>query len=80
MKYAGQCWRDKLKNVRIEMKKNSYQALFLGKLDEIAWLFNLRGSDIPYNPVFYSYAIIEMEKDRALFEKMKISFFSNDEI
>ena len=75
MKYAGQCWRDKLENVRIEMKKNSYQALFLGKLDEIAWLFNLRGSDIPYNPVFYSYAIIEIEKDRALFEKMKILFF-----
>ena len=27
-------------------------------LDEIAWLFNLRGNDIPYNPVFFSYAAI----------------------
>ncbi|EQK97953.1 X-Prolyl aminopeptidase [Ophiocordyceps sinensis CO18] len=27
-------------------------------LDEVAWLFNLRGSDIPYNPVFFSYATI----------------------
>ena len=51
------------------MQKKSYKALFLGKLDEIAWLFNLRGNDIPYNPVFYAYAIIEIEKDRALFEK-----------
>ena len=48
------------------MKENSYQALFLAKLDEIAWLFNLRGNEIPYNPVFYSYAIVEIEKDRAL--------------
>lgn len=27
-------------------------------LDEVAWLFNLRGNDIPYNPVFFSYAVI----------------------
>jgi Xaa-Pro aminopeptidase len=27
-------------------------------LDEVAWLFNLRGSDIPYNPVFFSYATV----------------------
>ena len=27
-------------------------------LDEVAWLYNLRGSDIPYNPVFFSYAVV----------------------
>ncbi|KAL7656065.1 hypothetical protein ACMYSQ_005192 [Aspergillus niger] len=30
----------------------------IAMLDEIAWLFNLRGTDIPYNPVFFSYALI----------------------
>ena len=31
-------------------------------LDEIGWLFNLRGNDIPYNPFFVSYAVVEMDK------------------
>lgn len=31
-------------------------------LDEIAWFCNLRGSDIPYNPLFLSYAVITKEK------------------
>ena len=29
-------------------------------LDEIAWLFNLRGSDIPHNPVFFAYALVSL--------------------
>lgn len=31
-------------------------------LDEVAWLFNLRGSDIDFNPVFFAYAIITEDK------------------
>ena len=31
--------------------------LLISRLDNIAWLLNLRGSDIPYNPVFFSYAL-----------------------
>jgi Xaa-Pro aminopeptidase len=27
-------------------------------LDEVAWLLNLRGGDVPYNPVFVSYALL----------------------
>ena len=38
-----------------------YDAIVLTALDEVAWLFNLRGRDIPYNPVFRGYAIIERE-------------------
>ena len=31
-------------------------------LDEIAWLFNLRGNDIPYTPVFRAYAIVDSKR------------------
>ena len=31
-------------------------------LDDIAWLFNLRGSDIDYNPVFFAYGVVEPER------------------
>lgn len=37
--------------------KNAYGTV-VSALDEIAWLFNLRGSDIECNPVFFSYAIV----------------------
>ena len=36
-------------------------ALVVSALDEVAWLFNLRGADIEFNPVFYSYALITPE-------------------
>ena len=35
-------------------------------LDEVAWLFNLRGTDIPYNPVFFAYGIVTLD-DATLF-------------
>ncbi|EJW03485.1 hypothetical protein EDEG_02181 [Edhazardia aedis USNM 41457] len=38
--------------------------LILTALDEIAWMLNLRGNDIPYNPVFYSYLMLS--KDRKI--------------
>ena len=39
-------------------------------LDEIAWLFNLRGSDVDYNPVFLSYASLKKRR-RFLFTDME---------
>lgn len=53
---------EKLTNVRIEMEKEKQDMLILSALDEIAWLLNLRGDDIAYNPVFYSFMTVEKEK------------------
>uniref|UniRef100_A0A8D3D4Q4 X-prolyl aminopeptidase (aminopeptidase P) 2, membrane-bound n=1 Tax=Scophthalmus maximus TaxID=52904 RepID=A0A8D3D4Q4_SCOMX len=57
-------WEMKVKQIRIQMRDNPYQptALLLSALDETAWLFNLRGNDIPYNPFFYSYTLLTMDK------------------
>ncbi|GLD72765.1 xaa-Pro aminopeptidase 2 [Lates japonicus] len=54
----------KVEHIRNEMRDNPYQptALLLSALDETAWLFNLRGNDIPYNPFFYSYTLLTMDK------------------
>ncbi|TDZ18331.1 putative Xaa-Pro aminopeptidase P [Colletotrichum orbiculare MAFF 240422] len=41
-------------------------------LDEIAWLFNLRGSDIPYNPVFFAYAIITPHSATLFIDESKL--------
>lgn len=46
----GQSSADKIAKVREEMKKKKAKAVVVTMLDEVAWLFNLRGSDIDYNP------------------------------
>ena len=40
------------------MKNDNIDLYIVSKLDEIGWLFNLRGTDIPYNPLFKSYLIL----------------------
>ncbi|XP_007569744.1 xaa-Pro aminopeptidase 2 isoform X2 [Poecilia formosa] len=57
-------WQDKVEQIRSLMRTNPYQptALLLSALDETAWLFNLRGNDIPYNPFFYSYTLLTLDE------------------
>ncbi|XP_013109085.1 xaa-Pro aminopeptidase ApepP isoform X1 [Stomoxys calcitrans] len=56
--FAGSTVSDKWANVKQQMTEKKVQALVVSALDEIAWFLNLRGSDIDYNPVFFSYLII----------------------
>ena len=61
---TGASVADKLSSVRKEMVGAGAKQLVLTKLDEIAWVTNLRGSDISFNPVFESYLVIDMERAR----------------
>ena len=56
--FSGKTVQAKLTDLRQELEKRHCPGFVISMLDEIAWLFNLRGSDIPYNPVFFSYAIV----------------------
>ena len=64
LKYTGKESTEKLQDVRKELKNNGSSensrpdVLLLTMLDDIAWLTNLRGSDIQHNPVFEAYAAI----------------------
>ncbi|XP_032383742.1 xaa-Pro aminopeptidase 2 isoform X1 [Etheostoma spectabile] len=57
-------WQKKVMQIRDQIRDNPYEptALLLSALDETAWLFNLRGNDIPYNPFFYSYTLLTMDE------------------
>ena len=59
---TGSSVAEKLSNVRKEMVEAGVDLLVLTKLDEIAWVTNLRGSDIAFNPVFEAYLVIDMER------------------
>ncbi len=58
LKYAGSTHESKIASIQAQLLLAQCWGLVVTALDEIAWLFNLRGSDIPFSPVFYSYALI----------------------
>ena len=58
MEYVGKSYQAKIEELRKELDKKKAAGFVVSMLDEIAWLFNLRGNDIPYNPVFFSYAVV----------------------
>lgn len=64
--YAGQSVEDKLKAVRTSMKEKGAESLFISSLDDIMWLFNIRGRDVACNPVALSYAFVT-EREACLF-------------
>ena len=63
--FAGETVESKLARIReIVNRKSSNRkwALVISALDEIAWLLNIRGNDVEYNPVVISYAVLEDDK------------------
>ncbi len=58
---TGETIEQKLTRVREAMHKANADVLPITKLDQIAWLYNLRGWDVPYNPVFIAYTIVTAE-------------------
>ncbi|WAC00702.1 aminopeptidase P family protein [Pseudomonas putida] len=52
----------KLAQLRRTMEEKGADWHFIATLDDIAWLFNLRGSDVSYNPVFVSFALISQQQ------------------
>ncbi|EAA06322.4 AGAP000476-PA [Anopheles gambiae str. PEST] len=56
--YSGRRAADKVQAVRVTLQEHGANAIIVSALDEIAWLLNLRGSDILYNPVFFAYLIV----------------------
>lgn len=62
IQYVGKSRKEKLEDLRKKLEEEKADVFILTCLDDIAWLFNIRGNDIPYNPVVLSYVIITKEK------------------
>lgn len=65
-KYSGESVRSKLDRLRRKMAAEGAAAHILSQFDAVAWIFNIRGSDVQYNPVAIVYAVITA-KDALLF-------------
>jgi len=59
---AGKSVADKLSDVREKLKSEGAEGFLLTKLDDIMWLFNIRGCDVECNPVAMSYAYVDFER------------------
>lgn len=64
--YAGETVESKLSRIRglvdERIRETKPWAMIISALDEIAWLLNIRGNDVEYNPVVISYVVLEADK------------------
>lgn len=70
---AGETRAAKLLRVRKVMQEKNAGFMLLSALDDIAWLFNLRGDDVSYNPVFLAHALIDMRGARLFVDETKFT-------
>ena len=61
IEFSGRSCIEKLTDIRKEMKAYSAEFHVVTQLDAIAWLFNIRGTDVQFNPVTIAYALIGMQ-------------------
>lgn len=62
IKYCGETFESKISKIREKMEKESCDLHIITSLDDIAWIFNLRGRDVANNPVNLAYSIITLDK------------------
>ena len=70
--YSGESFSDKLSRIRAVMTEKKATTHILASLDDIAWLFNIRGRDVKSNPVVLSYAVISIDSVYLFIDKNKI--------
>ncbi len=73
IKYCGKSAKEKIEEVRVEMKNMGAQSYIISSLDDIAWLYNIRGNDVKDTPVVLAYAIVNEEKATLYIDKNKLS-------
>ena len=57
-KYTGESREERIRRVREVMEEQGADLFVLSSLDDIAWLLNIRGNDVAYNPVVLSYLVL----------------------
>lgn len=73
LQWSGKEWPKKVSEVREKMSEKKAVGLIVTALDEIAWLLNLRGSDISYNPVFFAFVIVTTDSVMLFIDSQKLS-------
>ena len=72
LEYSGESTSSKISRIRKQLADSGADGLLVTALDEIAWVLNLRGSDVHCNPVFVSYLLISPEKVVLYIDNVKL--------
>ena len=70
---AGETVESKLTRTRQALEEMGADSLFIATLDDIAWLFNIRGGDVEFSPVTIAFAYVDMHQAVLLIDKEKIT-------
>ncbi|KAG2376067.1 uncharacterized protein HKW66_Vig0157790 [Vigna angularis] len=73
LKFAGRSVADKLKDLRKRLLQEQARGIIFTALDEVAWLYNIRGSDVAYCPVVHAFAIMTANSAFIYVDKQKVS-------
>lgn len=75
---SGESTASKLARIREHMANNGYDYYFIGAIEDICWLLNIRGKDVAYNPVVLSYMLISQNEAHLCIERDKLDGKAND--
>lgn len=73
LEYSGESCASKLERIRAALRQKHAGGMLVAALDDIAWVLNLRGSDVHCNPVFVAYLLIEPKKATLFIDQTKLS-------
>ncbi len=71
LRYAGEDSKAKLARIRAEMQKQSADALIISDPQNVSWLFNIRGSDVPHTPVVLAFAMVPKQGRPSLYVDLR---------
>lgn len=71
--HIGQSVGSKITAVRVELAANDADYHLISSLDDLAWLFNIRGRDVSYNPVVLSFALISQDHAKLFLDEHKLT-------
>lgn len=73
MEYAGETSESKIKRIQAVLNDKHVDGMLVSALDDIAWILNLRGSDVHCNPVFVAYLLIDGSSTTLFIDSRKLS-------
>ncbi|XP_057959213.1 aminopeptidase P1 [Malania oleifera] len=73
VEFSGRSTAEKLKDLREKLIQEKACSIIITALDEVAWLYNVRGDDVPYSPVVHAFAIVTSDLAFFYVDKRKLS-------
>lgn len=71
--FSGETAKSKIARVREQLKATHADAALYSGLDEVAWLFNIRGNDVDFNPVAIAYAFVDNQRAILFINQKKLT-------